>query len=193
MRKYFILILLIILPILASAQYNNNHQLQQSRSIERQMTAQNQKLLNQVAKSDQDQATRARMNQLMNKTAAVDKKITSEEKNKKNLEEKTTKLNSDLKAKKDKLTTLENSGNTADIDTQKDIEKTKEQINKTEEKLNKIKSELETSSKKVEDLKKEKEISLTSKADLKKKEKEEKERKQKQEEINQALLKNLNK
>jgi len=193
MRKYFILILLIMLPILASAQYNNNHQLQQSRSIERQMTAQNQKLLNQVAKSDQDWATRARMNQLMNKTATVDKKITSEEKNKKNLEEKTTKLNSDLKAQKDKLTTLENSGKTADIDTQKDIEKTKEQINKTEEKLNKIKSELETSSKKVEDLKKEKEISLTSKADLEKKEKEEKERKQKQEEINQALLKNLNK
>ena len=193
MRKYFILILLIMLPILASAQYNNNHQLQQSRSIERQMTAQNQKLLNQVAKSDQDWATRARMNQLMNKTATVDKKITSEEKNKKNLEEKTTKLNSDLKAQKDKLTTLENSGNTADIDTQKDIEKTKEQINKTEERLNKIKSELETSSKKVEDLKKEKEISLTSKADLEKKEKEEKERKQKQEEINQALLKNLNK
>jgi len=129
----------------------------------------------------------------MNKTATVDKKITSEEKNKKNLEEKTTKLNSDLKAQKDKLTTLENSGKTADIDTQKDIEKTKEQINKTEERLNKIKSELETSSKKVEDLKKEKEISLTSKADLEKKEKEEKERKQKQEEINQALLKNLNK
>lgn len=177
--------------MIASSQYNNNHQLQQSRYFENQRAIQNKKLSNDIAKSDRDWATRTRMNQLMNKNAQADIKISSEEKNKKKLEEKTAKLNSDLKAEKDKLTVLDNSGISTDNNRQKNIEKAKEQISKREEKLNKAKGELETSSKKLEDLKKEKEISLTKQADLEKKEKEDKERKQNQEEINQALLKRL--
>ncbi len=188
MRTYFLLIVLMLLPIFASAQYNNQ-QLQQSRSFERQMNTQNQKWASERDRADRQWAQQAMNRRLMNKNATEDKKISSEENNKKKLEEKTAKLDSDLKVQKDKLTTLENSNNSAG--NQKDIEKTKEQISKTEEKLNKVKSELETSSKKLDDLKKEKEISLTKQADLEKKEKEEAERKKKQEQINQALLKSI--
>lgn len=189
MRIYLLSIVLTLLPIFASAQYNNNQQLQQSRSFERQMNTQNQKWASERDRADRQWGQQAMNRQLMNKNAATDKKIISEENNKKKLEEKTAKLDSDLKVQKDKLTALENSKNSAD--SQKNIEKTKEQISKTEEKLNKVKSELETSSKKLDDLKKEKEISLTKQADLEKKEKEEAERKKKQEEINQALLKSI--
>lgn len=191
MKSYLLLIVLMILPIFAFSQYNNNHQLEQSRSFERQRTANNQKLSNDIAKSDRDWATRARMNRLMNKSAAEDKKITIQENNKKKLEEKTAKLETDLKIQKEKLAILEKSDNSQDSSAKKNVEKTKEQISKTEEKLSKAKTELETSSKKLEDLKKGKEISLTKQSDLEKKEKEENERKQKQDEINKALLKNL--
>lgn len=173
MKKLFLLMLFVILPLIVNSQ-----------------TAQ-QDFNRNMKRYDNDWAARTRMNHMGNKTTATDSKIFSEEKNKKKLEEKTTKLNSDLKSQQDKLAALQNSGNSTDNDTQKDIEKAKEQISKTEEKLSKAKSELETSSKKVEDLKKEKEISLTRQVDLEKKEKEDNERKQKQEEINQSLLKSL--
>ncbi len=186
MKLHFITTLLIILPFFASAQvYNQRMQMNQ------QMNAQNQKWASERDRADRQWSQQAMFNRLQNKNSKTQKALDNEEKNKEKLEEKTTKLNADLKKQQDQLTTLENSPNNANSDVQKNIQKTKEQIAKSEEKLNKAKTELETSSKKVESLKKEMEISLTKKADLEKKEKEEAERKKKQEEINQALLKSV--
>lgn len=101
MKSYCLLTVLILSPILAFSQYTNNHQLEQSRYFDRQRTAYNQKLSNDIAKSDRDWATRVRMNQLMNKNAVADKKIISEENNKKKLDEKTAKIETDLKIQKE--------------------------------------------------------------------------------------------
>lgn len=141
---------------------------------------------------DNDWAARTRMNHMGNKTTATDSKIFSEEKNKIKLEEKIAKLEDEVKSKKEQLTKLEDSNqNTTETAAIKKIKKAKEQLAKSEENLSKSKSDLEISAKKLEDLQKERRISLTAKVDREKKEKEEKDRKQSQEDINKALLKNL--
>ncbi|MFH6998425.1 hypothetical protein ACHRVZ_10865 [Flavobacterium sp. FlaQc-57] len=150
MRTRFILLVLIILPFFVSAQSNNQQ-------MHQQINAQRQRWTN-------DWQMGVMTSHSSNKIQSAEKKVAKEEENKKNLEEKSEKLNADLKTKQEELTNLKNnSADSNNIDLQKDIEK-------TQEKLNQNKKELESSSKKIEDLKTQLETSKSQEEEKRKKE-----------------------
>lgn len=84
MRTRFIVMLVLLLPILASAQYNNYQmQIQQVRTMHQQMNNQNQKWASERARSDQQWHMRTMMSQ-MNRIQSSENNLGKEEKNKKN-------------------------------------------------------------------------------------------------------------
>lgn len=172
MKTSFIVILLMFLPILASAQFNNQMQ-NQARAIHQQMNLQNQKWASERAIANQQWQMRSMMSMHMNRIQTAESKLAKEEKNKKKLEDKTAKLDAELKTNQEKLTTLKNNTENS-FELQKEIEKSERKVTKSEEKLNKSKGKLETSSKEIENLKKQVETYNTEKEELEKKREEEK-------------------
>ncbi|MDR7208139.1 hypothetical protein [Flavobacterium piscis] len=84
MRKHLITAVLILLPILASAQFNNHQmQMQQVRTMHQQMNAQNQKWANERARSNQQWQMRTMMLQQTNKIQTAEYKLAKEEKKQK--------------------------------------------------------------------------------------------------------------
>lgn len=88
-----------------------------------------------------------------NRIENAEAKLIKEERKLKKLENEAQEKKDDLKIKQEKLLNLENAQKDAnDFDSQKNIERTKEQITKTQNKLNKIKTLIESRLKKLADL-----------------------------------------
>lgn len=153
MRKYFILILLIILPIFASAQSNMNRMKMPQRPnfnnsakfyIQDMQTPESEKHPKTPQLETVKPLSYTKIQHAQNKLAREEQKLIK-------LAEKKWTIEADLKAKQKSLQLLEND-TTKNNDT--DIEKAKKEITKSQDELNKAKTDVELSSKKVEELEK---------------------------------------
>ena len=156
MRKYLILILFTVIPFLSNAQMPNSPRIQMAQRNQQWTNQQNLKWNNRMMGNSKSQ------------TEIAEKKIAKEEQNRRKLEEKITQLSSDLEKQRNQLAAFENSVNNKNDYSQKESEKTKEQIAKSEDKLSKTRTELEESSKKIETLKLIGKFSVTNKEKLNK-------------------------
>jgi hypothetical protein len=197
MKTKFFLTVLTIFPIVVMAQYNMNTvnrsmqmQQQQARNMIQQMNNTNQKWASERQLYMQQQQMRSMMAHTVNKIEAAENKLAKEERNLTKLQEKAKEKEAELNTDKENLLNLANSSQiNNDGVVQKNINKSKGKVAKSEEKLSNTNAEIISSSKKIEDFKKEIQTSKLEKEEIVKKQEEEKRLKKEEKEGGAKLKK----
>jgi hypothetical protein len=182
MKTKFFLTVLTIFPILVMAQYNMNTvnrsmqmQQQQARNMIQQMNNTNQKWASERQLYMQQQQMRSMMAHTVNKIEAAENRLAKEERNLTKLQEAAKEKEAELNTEKENLLNLANSSQiNNDGDVKKNIDKSKGKVAKAEERLSNTNAEIISSSKKIEDFKKEIQTSKLEKEEIVKKQEEEK-------------------